>query len=405
MKTHKRHGGKRWLYVVAAIVVLAGYSYWALARALPPLSPVLATTQLESQTAASKLAWPSVGQSAVGIVGSPILEIHGPQTPAPTASTAKLITSLSVLHEKPLAAGEQGPTITLNASDVAIYRSYVAQEGSVVQVTAGEQISEYQMLEAMLLPSANNMADSLAIWAFGSLPAYTSFANNYVKQLGLTGTHIGSDASGFAPSTVSTAHDLVKVGELAMQNPVLAQIVGQSAATGIPVAKTIKNVNSLLGTANIVGVKTGNTNQAGGVFISASRPTINGKPVTVVTALVGVPTLFAALEDSLPFVQSAQANFEPLSIVTDGIVVGRYAQPWGGTLAAVTGDNLATTAWNDTAISSTVHLQRVSANTQAGQTVGSVTTPKSAFSDQQSVSVDLQTAPTQPSAWWRLLHP
>ncbi|HTB49178.1 MAG TPA: hypothetical protein VK712_03790, partial [Verrucomicrobiae bacterium] len=95
MKTHKRHGGKRWLYVVAAIVVLAGYSYWALARALPPLSPVLATTQLESQTAASKLAWPSVGQSAVGIVGSPILEIHGPQTPAPTASTAKLITSLS----------------------------------------------------------------------------------------------------------------------------------------------------------------------------------------------------------------------------------------------------------------------------------------------------------------------
>jgi len=404
MKTFRRRGGQRWLYGAVALLVVV-YGCWAGLRPIPLLQAASGLTQLTVQSATSTLNWPATGQSAVGLVGSPILDTHGAQTPVPTASTAKLITALTVLQAKPLAPGQQGPTITLTANDVAIYNAYLSQDGSLVVVQAGEQISEYQMLEAMLLPSANNMADSLAIWAFGSLPAYSTFANKYVQQLGLTETHIGSDASGFNPSTTSTAHDLVRLGELTMQNPLLAQIVGQPSAGGIPVVGTIKNVNRLLGTDNIIGVKTGNTNQAGGVFISASRTVVNTKPVTVVTALAGTPTLAQAMTDSLPFIQSAQANFKSVPVIQAGSVVGHYQLPWGGTLPVIASSSFNLEAWNGSVIPVTIKLNAVRDSTRTGQTVGQITMPASILAGQQSVPAALQTSPTVPSPFWRLLHP
>ncbi|HSX45419.1 MAG TPA: D-alanyl-D-alanine carboxypeptidase, partial [Candidatus Saccharimonadia bacterium] len=230
----------RWVVAFAVIVVL--YLAWAIFRPLPGINATGPRT-LSLTTPDTVLAWPAAGQSAVGVTGTNILLAHGVQKPAPTASTAKLITCLLVLKQKPLSVGQQGPTITLTPGDVAIYNSYLAHAGSTVPVAAGEQISEYQMLEAILLPSANNMADSLAIWAYGSLPAYTAAANAWLKQQGLADTTVGSDASGYNPSTVSTAADLVRIGEMAMQSPVLAGVVGQTSAAGIPMAGTIKNVN------------------------------------------------------------------------------------------------------------------------------------------------------------------
>lgn len=351
------------------------------------------------------MAWPSAGQSAAGIDDSPILQTNGPQTSLPTASTAKLITALSVLKQKPLDPSVQGPLITLGAQDVALYNSYAAKQGSVVKVAAGEQISEYQMLQAILLPSANNMADSLAIWAFGSLNAYASYANSYVSQLGLNATHIGSDASGFAPNTTSSAHDLVKLGEIAMENPVLAQIVGQPAASGLPIVNNIKNVNSLLGTGNIVGVKTGNTDQAGGVFVAAAKTTVNDKPVTIVTAVLGSPNLSTAMKDSLALILSAQDNFKPVSLVTAGTVVGSYELPWGGSVQAIANQDLGLDTWAGSTVTAKTQLNNILADSSAGQTVGSVKIPGAAISGQISVTVKLQAAPSKPSAWWRLLHP
>jgi D-alanyl-D-alanine carboxypeptidase (penicillin-binding protein 5/6) len=44
-------------------------------------------------------------------------------------------------------------------------------------VQLGEELSEYQALQALLLPSANNIAETLARWAFGSIDAYNAYAN------------------------------------------------------------------------------------------------------------------------------------------------------------------------------------------------------------------------------------
>lgn len=272
-------------------------------------------------------------------------------------------------------------------------------------VQAGEKITEYQMLQAIMLPSANNIADSLATWAFGSLDMYRSYANKYVAELGLHSTHIGSDASGFAPDTTSSARDLVKLGEAAMQKPVLAGVVGQSSASGLPIVGTVKNVNFLLGTSNIVGVKTGNTDEAGGVFVGAARTTVNGKPVTIVTAVLGSPTLFVAMKDSLSLIQSAQANFKSATVVKAGEVVGSYKVPWGGTIQAAATKDLRSSTWGGKSVTPHIHLQKISAQSRTGQQAGNVIVGASAFTDTKSVSVFLKNSSRQPTLRWRLTHP
>ena len=396
----------RFGYLVILGLLVAAYGYQALHRSLPALVPIVAQTKLQSHTASGKFVWPTNGSAAVGLSGEDILVTNGPKKALPIASTAKVLTALSVLAKKPLMPGQQGPTITLTDADVAIYNQYVAAGGSVVPVNSGEQITEYQMLEALMLPSANNFADSLAIWAFGSLNGYRSFATSYADRLGLTDTHIGSDASGLSPDSTSTAHDLVLLGEAAMQNPILAGIVGLSSTDDIPGAGTIKNVNFLLGTSGIVGIKTGNTDQAGGVFLSASSAIVDAKPITIVTAVLGAPTLWQALSTSLPLIRSAQTNFSANTLINANNVVGRYRLPWGGSVPAATTTATTVKAWNGSTITVTIKLQPTPATSRAGQVVGTVTAEKSLLSNGVvSSPIVLANDPPLPSVWWRLGHP
>jgi D-alanyl-D-alanine carboxypeptidase (penicillin-binding protein 5/6) len=396
------------LFLVLA-ASMGGYYYYALHRPLLALQPTVRSAQVQAATGVSKLSWPAVGQAAVAVTGTDVLETHGVQTSAPIASTAKVITALAVLKAKPIASGSQGPVITLTAADVALYNSYVSQEGSVVSVSAGEQITEAQMLEAVMLPSANNMADSLAIWAYGSLDAYKIAATQYVAGLGLTNTHIGSDASGFSPSTTSTAHDLVILGEQAMQNPVLRQIVSQPTASDVPGLSTVKNVNFLLGTNGIIGIKTGNTDQAGGVYLSASTTKVDDHDVTIVTALVGAPTLFQALQNSVPLITSAQSNFVAAKLLAQQANVGEYRLPWGGknggVVSATTQTNVTSSVWRGSTASATVNLQPIALSAKAGQVVGTAVSAKTEFGPGNQTNIILQSTPTEPNIWWRLLHP
>jgi len=404
MERTGRSRRKRWLPVLVILLLAGSYVTWSLKRPLSDLTPTLAIPAVQAKVPAGNLTWPAAGQAAVGIPGTTILEKHGLQNPLPIASAAKVITALAVLEKKPLAPGEQGPVMTVTERDVASYNAYVAADGSVTKVVAGEQLSEYQMLQAIMLPSANNIADSMAIWTFGSLPAYSEFANKYVEKLGLLDTHVGSDASGLAPDTVSTAQDLVKLGEVAMRNPVLKQIVSQQIAA-LPVVNEVRNVNFLLGTDNIIGIKTGNTDEAGGVFVGAAQKTVNGKQVVIVTTVAGAPSLFAAMKDSQNLIRSAQNNFRPVTIAKDNTLVGTYKVPWGGTVAAETTGSLTTTGWAGSTVTARPELRPIPADTRAGQTVGSVTLPKSGLTDEKSVAVKLKNNPAKPSAWWRLTHP
>jgi len=401
MRNKKPHSHHYRLWLVLVVIL---YCVWTLSKSLPTLSPLLAVKQSSLSTGTSQIAWPESGQAAVAAGSGEVLAYNGSQTSQPIASTAKLITALSVLRVKPLTLGQQGPKLTLSAADVALYRKYTAEDGSVVPVIEGEKISEYQVLEAMMLPSANNMADSLAIWAFGSLGNYRSYAQKYVAQLDMTHTTIGNDASGFDPSTKSTSSDLVRLGQAVMQNPVLAQIVGTPSAT-IPVAGTITNINYLLGSNGIVGIKTGNTDQAGGVFISASKQTIDSYRLTFITAVLGAPDLSDAITSSVPLITTTQQNLQDISAAQQNQVVGAYKIPWGSTVNVIVAKPLHVLVWQGQALTLITSLHSISATTKTDQQVGSITTKQALVTPKQTVALHLAQTVKAPSLWWRLTHP
>lgn len=398
-RRHKRHLGTKFLSFL--LVLAMGTALYNYARPLPKAEASVAA--LSSQVGSVQLTWPARGSAALGAQGFGLLATHGSQQPRPTASMAKLITALAVLEKHPLKPGQQGPAITLGASDLALYNKYYSEGGSYVKVVVGEQITEYQMLQAMLLPSANNIADSLAIWSFGSLGDYATYANTtWLKHQGLNNTHVGSDASGFLPDTLSTTADFIHLGELALGNPVIAEIVQQKSAT-IPVHGVIYSTNARLGFNNIIGIKTGLTDQAGGCFLFASRYAVPGssKPVVIIGVIMGAQTLLEALNESEPLLNSAKPYFTLATPVKAGDVFATLTTPWDHTPAdVVAAKDLQMVAWAGKPLVPKVELDKVNGSLPAGAQIG--TALVSSGNSMSSTPLITKQAMQAPSWQWRV---
>ncbi len=361
-----------WLFVFLFPIIgllLAGSFLYA--RPLPLLSPeekVLAQTDLPQP----KINWPAESQAAFGTVEHGVLESEGNQVVRPTASVAKLLTALTILHSKPLKTGEQGPMIPITQADVEIYNDYYSKDGSSVPVRIGMDISQRQMLQGILLPSANNYADSLAIWAFGSLDKYREAAQAMAKSLGLNQTTAGNDASGFSPSTTSTADDLARLGIAAIKQPTIAEIVKLSKVE-LPIAGLKQNTNWLLGDEGVVGIKTGNTNEVGGVFVFAYIHQLDKlHKVTMVGAIQGEPTVFDAVLKARSFIQDIKPHFKIVSQVKKGQVMAQYAAPWGKKVPAVAVNDISLLVWPGQEAKPRLSLNAITPNLPSGSEVGEV---------------------------------
>ena len=231
--------------------------------------------------------WPAAGQAAFVLAGRSDVYVGPNQHPAPIASVAKVMTAYLVLRDHPLPRGDDGPTITLSDADEAEADRRRSRDESVVSVAAGEQLTERQTLQALLLPSANNIAAVLARWDAGSARRFVARMNAAARSIGMTETRY-TDPSGYDEATVSTAADQVRLVERAMRLPAFASIVATARAT-LPVAGTVENTNTLLGHDGFVGVKTGSTAAAGGCFAFRAIRRIDGRPTTITGVVLGQP--------------------------------------------------------------------------------------------------------------------
>jgi D-alanyl-D-alanine carboxypeptidase (penicillin-binding protein 5/6) len=388
-------------FVFFILVVCLVYLAYCCLRPLGSFQPTLSAVPGITPQPVS-VQWPSSGQAAIGAPGHGVLASQNDATPVPIASVTKVITALVVLQKYPLAKGQNGPTITLNTSDVALYHSYIANDGSVIAVQDGEQLTEYQMLQAMLLPSANNISDSLAIWAYGSLDAYKTAAADFLADNGLKHTQLGSDASGLDPGTISTASDLVMLGELAVREPSISEIALQTRAN-LPVAGTVYNYNAALGKSGITGLKTGNNDQDPGAFLFTATVPVEGKNMTVVGAVLNQPSLYNALVSAIPLVQSLQNGFTQRTELTKDQVVVTYKAPWGAVALAKPAKTTTVTAWKADAETSRVGAKNITVETAKGSQVGTVTIQDGNATTTHAVTLDKSLS--KPSLQWRLKHP
>lgn len=236
---------------------------------------------------AGPLPWPATGQAAWGLLGQGVVAASPDERPAPIASLTKMMTALVVLADRPLRRHEAGPVLTMTEADARSWARDVAAGDSSMRVMPGERLSEYQLLEALLIPSADNVARILATWAAGSRARFVAEMNAEARRLGLTETHYAGP-SGLDPRTVSTAADQVRVAEAAMANPVVREIVDQSTAV-VGSSGPVFGYNPLLGHLGVVGVKSGFTDAAAACLAVAARRDVAGATGTVVVVDLGQP--------------------------------------------------------------------------------------------------------------------
>lgn len=397
--THHERERRIWsLLLVAGLTTI--YVSYALTQPISALQPTV-SYHFSQAARPVGLQWPGYGASAVGAIGYGVLETHGSSTPIPTASTIKVLTALAVLRQKPLNPGETGPMITITQEDMDSYHSFIARDGSVVAIEAGEELSEYDALQALLLPSANNIAVTLARWAFGSVDDYNTYANSYAHELGMIQTTV-TDPSGFDPTTVSTPHDLVILGETAMANPVIAEIAAKSTAE-IPVQGAIRNVNFLLGQDGIVGLKTGNNDQDPGAFLFASKQIVGAQTVTIIGAVMNGPDLWTAMNDSVQLLRSTVPGFTTVTI-DQQTAAAKYTSPWHSSSIAVPAKAESIVIWRNTSVSASVSLSPLQVSSKAGTSVGSINIVSQGQTLASVPLVLAQSFPAPPISW-RLSHP
>lgn len=389
------------LVAVIAFISLTVVAYGAYLRPFPGVNAKAVTPTVAAEQLA--LSWPAVGQAAISVQDQGVMAETANQKPVPMASVAKVMTALTVLKKYPLKPGETGPTITMTETDVDRYNNYFNQGGSVVRVEAGEKMTEYQALQAIMLPSANNIADSLAVWAYGSMGAYHTAANQIAQSLGMTDSTFAGDASGLMPESVSTPHDAVLMGQAVLNNAVLKEIASQKTAD-LPLVGSVSNVNVFLGRGGITGIKTGNTDQAGGCYLfTATRTLPTGQTITTVGAVMAASSLGQAMTSSLPLLDSFYKGFSNVVAVPKGTVAARYTLPWNGkTVTAVTAQDTTVLNWRGSKITVKVSPTTLNAPKPAGTAAGTLTA-HSTYG--QATTAMILSEPLQPPNWhWRIVR-
>jgi serine-type D-Ala-D-Ala carboxypeptidase (penicillin-binding protein 5/6) len=348
------------------------------------------------------LAWPSEGQAAMEVPGVGSFGSVGGDASLPIASMAKMMTAYIVLKDFPIGVGDNGFEYTVTARDVADLQARIALDESTVAVTAGERLSEYQLLQALLIPSGDNIAAILARIDAGTLDAFVAKMNRQARALGMDHTTY-TDPSGYLDTTVSTATDQMRLGEAAMQESAFAEIVAQPSVT-LPVVGTEDNVDSLAGTAGFVGIKTGSDSQAEGCFTFADVETVAGQRVTIIGAVLdqgqGSPDVVtAALDAAQRLVQSAQPYVTELTLLGAHSHVGTVAGADGQVAPLETAGPLQQLGWGGLLVPLRVSVLVHDPGVRAGQPVARVSTGAGAAADVVATS-----AVPNPDLWWRLRH-
>ncbi len=181
---------RRLLPAMLAVGVLALVGTLQLARPLPlPITHTVLPRSSKVPGVPSPVPWPAQGQGAIAVPALGMVLASGTEQPVPVASLTKIMTAYVVLRDHPLALRTQGPAVTISASDQSEANAEADADDSSVPVQAGEVLSERQLLDGLLVQSANNLADVLARWDAGSVATFVSKMNASAASLGMSETH------------------------------------------------------------------------------------------------------------------------------------------------------------------------------------------------------------------------
>lgn len=278
---------------------------------------VLAALVLLPASLAQAAAPPSVDAAAYALVDpatGETLAAKAPDRRLPMASTTKIMTALVTLENAKLTDRYRVPA----AAD--------ALEGSTGLLEAGETLNVRQLLTALMVPSGNDAAYTLAQGVAGSQAAFVAMMNQTAQRLGLTDTHYANPHGLDDPGHHSSVSDMVALAEEAMRNPVFRGIVSTRRARipgpgGVGVRRYLSENELLDIDPEADGIKTGMTDDAGYALVGHARRASLG--VELYVALIGAPSSGARAQGAKRLLDYGFAQYASADLVAGGTVFGR----------------------------------------------------------------------------------
>lgn len=217
------------------------------------------------------------------------------------ASTTKIMTATIVIENA-----------NLN-DEVTISSKAGGTGGSRLGLKSGDKITVNDLLYGLMLRSGNDAAVALAEHVGGSVEKFAEIMNKKAEELKLTNTHFVTPHGLDNSEHYTTAYELAKLTDYAMQNEKFANIVGTKTTT-IYInnqARQITNTNELLGVLNgVVGVKTGFTNNAGRCLVTETKR----NDMDIITVVLGADTKKFRTKDSIRLIEYTFSNYEMVNI-------------------------------------------------------------------------------------------
>ncbi|MFB7554572.1 serine hydrolase [Streptomyces brevispora] len=393
------------IWTPLVLLLLIAFAIVQLVRPLPdPTLTLSAKPTYTFEGAKPSLPWPDQGQGYMAATGLGKVGSFGEQKPVPIASVAKAMTAYLVLKDHPLKRGQKGPGIKIDAKAESDGQLFTEGESTLDTVKEGDVLSERDALAALMIPSANNIARLLARWDAGSEKAFVEKMNATADELGMKNTTY-TDPSGLTASTVSTAEDLVKLGEKLVEFPALMDIT-KLPEWKDPSGKTWRNYNTLVPYNNALGIKTGSTTKAGGNLLFAAHKMVDGTDQLIVGAVLGQydkNSIIDAVNAASKKVMLATLDLlEGAKIVKKGDVVGTVDDGLGGTTPVVATKDVKAVGWSGLTVKLELNDdgRAIPHSAAAGTHVGTLTVGEGA--SQVKVAVALQNDLTEPTAGEKL---
>ena len=217
------------------------------------------------------------------------------------ASTTKIMTSLILIENADLT---QTVTISAKAGGTG---------GSRLGLKKNDKVTLKDLLYGLMLKSGNDAAVAIAETVGGSVEGFSDMMNAKAKELGLENTHYVTPHGLDNPDHYTTAYELAKLADYALNNETFAKVVNTQSYTviinGYP--KTISNTNELLGyLEGVNGVKTGFTNNAGRCLVTS----VNRNGFEIITVVLQADTKKFRTSDSIKLINYVYENYELFNI-------------------------------------------------------------------------------------------
>ena len=213
------------------------------------------------------------------------------------ASTTKIMTTIVILEKADL---NEKVTVSAKAGGTG---------GSRLGLKRGDKASVRDLLYGLMLWSGNDAAVALAEHVGGSVKGFAELMNEKAIELGLTNTHFVTPHGLDDANHYTTALELAKLTDYAMDNETFAKIVGTKSTT-IYInnqSRQINNTNELLGVLNgVVGVKTGFTNNAGRCLVTETKR----NNMDIITIVLGADTKKDRTKDSVNLIEYTFSKYK-----------------------------------------------------------------------------------------------